>query len=363
MNKDEYIKKWSEKLSLTVEEINTEFDKIFNEEKLVHKDLSEEMQQQRAIQRLALMYKKQLRSPAVGFEGVIIGIGDSVDIVAKKRREAIELFKIDPQTAISEGVTNEEGVPLDNRPEWSTGRANNMFGKPLPESNFLRTIFGIAKKTKSDDTPRFFSMSLSGQKAQDDNMPFMKPINFMAIDKTQDGDNQYKLNASQFTNFTLNVNLQLPINKEVLQKYYGITELSNLGEYHKQKDVTDYNNIVITEGDVSKLNLEPTAFGSRIMAIEDPNASLEDLESKGATCWLPERINVDFGEGSKVLVIGKTSQGKKKDDQGNTTEELGDVTINVYGLLVDPKYKIELPEELKPITEESLDLDTDINKE
>ena len=102
------------------------------------------------------------------------------------------------------------------------------------------------------------------------------------------------------------------------------------------------------------LNLEPTAFGSRIMSIEDSEATLEDLDAKGVTCWLPTRVEVNFAEGSKVIVVGRTAQGKKKDDKGNATEELGDVTLNVYGLYALPEFKIELPDEIKPITEETL---------
>jgi hypothetical protein len=83
MDIQEYLKKWADKLSLSIEEINTEFKILFADEKNIHKDLSVEAQEKRALQRLALVYKKQLRSPAVGFEGIVIGVSDCVDIVAK----------------------------------------------------------------------------------------------------------------------------------------------------------------------------------------------------------------------------------------------------------------------------------------
>jgi len=353
MEKQEYINKFAEKLSLTVEEVESEFRELYADEVLIHKDLSEDQQEQRALQRLALYYKRQLMSPAVGFEGFIIGTSDCVDIVARQKREAIELFKADPQTAISEGVTNEEGIPLDTRKEWGTGRVNNMYGKPLPENNFLRNVFGIATKSKGAELPKFFSMLVSGKQAEDESIPVFKPVRFMAIDKSNpEGD--YKLNASSFTKFIIDEKMQLPKYEELVEQYCGKVQMNALEGYHSLNK-EDFNRICVVEGDVSILNLEPTAFGSRIMSLEDANASLEDMDTKGVTCWLPERINIDFAEGSKVLVVGRTGQGKKKDEQGNATEEPGDVTLNVFGIYALPEYKIELPVEIQPITEENLE--------
>lgn len=352
MDKIEFLKMLVDKLSLSTEEVEDEYSKLFEDEKQIHKDLNEEEQSKRALQRLSLYYKKQLRSPAVGFEGVIIGYGDCVDIIAKQKREAIDLFRIDPQTAISEGVTNEEGVPLVTRKEWNDGRANVQYGKPLPENNFIRNVFGVAKKTKSTDEPKMFSMVITGEKAQNENIPIFKPVRFMAIDRSQD-TKEYKLNFSQFTNFVIDDKLQLPTIRNLISEYVGIKNIKELSSYHEFAK-EDFNRIVVVEGDVSMLNLEPTGFGSRIMVIDD--AVLEDIESRGTTCWLPPRINVDFAEGSKVLVVGRTAQGKKKDEKGNATEELGDVTINVYGVYAIPEYKITLPDEIQPITEGDLDI-------
>lgn len=358
MNKEEYIKNWAEKLSLTVEEIESEFSKLLEDEQSIHPTLNDEQKNQRALQRLALTYKKQLRSPAVGFEGIIIGTSDCIDIIARQRREAIELYRVDPQTAIAEGITNEEGVPLDARKEWANGKQNQNYGKPLPDHNFMRNIFGIATKTKTKEAPRFFSININGDKATNEDIPLFKPVRFMAIDRTtpEQGDTMYQLNASTFTNFAVDNKLQLPSYRDLISKYYKITNLKEILAYHEiNKD--NFNRVVVVEGDVSSLNLEPTSAGSRVMVVEDSSTALEDLDAKGITCWVPKKINIDFAEGSRVLVVGKTSQGKKKDADGNYTEELGDVTINVYGCYAIPEYKIAQPEEINPITEENLDID------
>ncbi len=353
MNKEEYLKNWSDKLSLTVEQIEQEYQALFEEEKQIHKDLSPEEQEQRALQRLALTYKKQLRSPAVGFEGVIIGTADCIDIVAKQRREAKELFKTDPQTAVSEGVTDEEGIPLDTREVWRNGKTNYSFGKPLPEHNYLRNVYGVVKKTKGADEPKFFSMVISGERAEDETIPVFAPLKFMAIDKSGYDETEYKLNASTFTTFTDNETLAIPALKDLLYTYTPPVAITDLERYHNDNK-EEFNRLCVVEGDVSALNLEPTAFGSRVMSLEDPSSTLEDLDAKGVTCWVPERINLDFAEGSRVLVVGRTDQRKKKDDQRNPTEELGDVTMNVFGVYAIPEYKISLPEEIQPIAEEDI---------
>ena len=88
-----YFEKWSEKLSIPIGEIQTEYDKLVTNEKEIHKDLTEEEQQTQALKRLALLYKKQLRSPTIGFEGMVIGVGDLFDTVRKMRETGMDAFR------------------------------------------------------------------------------------------------------------------------------------------------------------------------------------------------------------------------------------------------------------------------------
>ena len=69
--------------------------------------------------------------------------------------------------------------------------------------------------------------------------------------------------------------------------------------------------------------------------------------------WIPPRINIDFGEQSKVICLGRTGQGKKLDENRQPTDEPGDVMINVFGLYTLPEYKIE--PNIKEITEEKIE--------
>ncbi len=359
MNKDEYIKKWSEKLGTSEADINKDFNKLLEEEKTIHKDSPAEEQETRALQRLAMTFKKQLRSPAVGFEGIVIGMGDLIDTVAKQKREAVARFEENPQKAIEDGLTNDEGVPLDTRQEWSAGNPNRDFGKPLPEHNWLRTTFGVAIKIGKDDEPKTFIMNMRGEVAKNEGVQLFKPVKFRAIDKSEEGSDSYRLNASTFTNFEEDDTLDMPQPLDLLKKYCSdlFVGLPGLDDYHdKEKD--NWNRLVILEGDVSTLIMEPSSIGSRRIIVEDEKLMLEDLESQGTTCWVPPRINIDFGEQSKILVIGRTSQGKKLDTDGNQTDEPGDIMINVFGLYALPEYKIspnvqEITAETSEVKEES----------
>jgi hypothetical protein len=352
--KEEYFKEWSDKLSISITDIEKDFNNFLTEENEVHKDLSADERTSRALNRTALHYKRLLKTPATGFEGVIIGVGDCVDMVAKQRLAAITLFKTSPQEAVTNGITDENGVPLDTKEKWGE-KINPNFGKPLPEHNYIRNLYGIAiKKKVKDDKPKLFTMTLTGAKAEDETIPIFAPVRFMANDNIKlSTENCYVLRQSTFTKFDIDKTLILPEFGELIKSVLkdSFVELKNLTAYHTaNKD--NFNRLVITEGDVSSLNLEPTAFGSRIMTIDDEALALENIEgADGITCWLSNRINIDFAEGSKVIVVGKTNQGKKKDELGLPTEELGNVSINVYGVYALPQYKIAIPK-VEEITEE-----------
>ncbi|MHA1868700.1 MAG: hypothetical protein ACTSXD_11705 [Candidatus Heimdallarchaeaceae archaeon] len=354
MDISSYIKKWAEKLSISEEEINKDYEKLLVEEREIHQTLSEEDQQKRALQRLAMIFKKQLRSPAVGFEGMIIAVGDVFDMVKKMRDDAIASYKSNPQKTVEAGITSEEGVPLDTRQQFGTGRENPNFGKPLPEHNYIRNIFGVALKSGIEgERGKFFSMAITGKLAEDENIPMFKPVKFRAIDRSEEGATEYTLNASMFTKFEVDENIKMPKLQELLNKFCSniIVPISELEQYHNANK-ENFNRLAIVKGDVSTLVLEPTIVGNRRIILEDEQQTLEDLEAQGITCWVPPRIEIDFAEGSKVIVIGRTSQGKARDVQGNVTDEPGDVMINVFGLYVIPEYKIS--PNVKEITEEHM---------
>ena len=107
--------------------------------------------------------------------------------------------------------------------------------------------------------------------------------------------------------------------------------LVDLERYHQKVNDKTYNDrFVFTDGTVTSVNLKATANGNRILNLSDLNADFVD-DGGITTCWVPSHIDIDFGIGSNVIIVGRTSQGT--DNEGN----LRPVSINVTGLHVIDK--------------------------
>jgi len=107
-----------------------------------------------------------------------------------------------------------------------------------------------------------------------------------------------------------------------------VVSLSLLDDRHmEQRDLPAVERFVITMGTVCNMNMTPTSNGNRILNITDLNADF-DYDTDGmTTCWVPQHIEVDFGIGSEVVVVGRTSM--REGDDGMEPS-----TINMSGLLV-----------------------------
>ena len=67
--------------------------------------------------------------------------------------------------------------------------------------------------------------------------------------------------------------------------------------------------------------------------------------------WVPSHVDINFGVGSDVIVVGRTNQTQKKDEDGMPIDgEYNPVTINLYGVYARtatgaPEGMVELAEE------------------
>ena len=111
-----------------------------------------------------------------------------------------------------------------------------------------------------------------------------------------------------------------------------------LESYHETISTVQGLRLVITDGIVSSMNLTVNEkTGNRVMWIEpvDANYGFEDEDIPESTpVWVPSHVNIDFGVGSDVIIIGRTNQTRKKDADGVPIDgEFNPVTINLYGVL------------------------------
>ena len=350
MDRKSYFEQWCKKLGMKIEDMEKEYQAVLTEEKEIHKDLPIEQQEQRALLRVSMNYKKQLKSPAVTFEGVVVGVGDAFDAVKKQRQTAEDMYTGNMEKAIREGVTDSEGRPLDTRRTWSGGRENNNFGKPLPEHSWVRTVYVIATKSGETATPRFGVLSMNGDVAKVEGIPVFVPVKFKAIDKTKQGEVVMRMNSSLFTKFERDDSVQLPAIPQVLRTFMpdSVASIEDLDMWHEaNKD--NMNRLVVVEGDADTINLEPTAFGSKLLVLTDASKTLDiEADSPRVTCWVPGRMKIDFGMQSRIIVLGRTTRGAKRMEDGSWDKnQPGDILINVCSIYVYPEFKLPAITELK----------------
>jgi hypothetical protein len=105
-----------------------------------------------------------------------------------------------------------------------------------------------------------------------------------------------------------------------------ISPLVALETYHND---APKNSIVITDGNVSSMNLNRAANGNATIYISDLNADF-DYDGDGHSsipCWVPEHIRIDFGIGSNIIVVGRASQRE-------VDGELTNMSVNVSGIYI-----------------------------
>ena len=124
---------------------------------------------------------------------------------------------------------------------------------------------------------------------------------------------------------------------EHMEEY--VTDLFDLEEYHQENISQPGIKMVVTDGIVTSMNLTVNErTGNRIIWIEPLDASYgfddEDIP-ESTPIWVPSHVDIDFGVGSDIVVIGRTNQSQKKDDNGMPIDgEYNPVSINLYGLHV-----------------------------
>jgi len=269
-------------------------------------------------------------SKAVMYQGYIIGDTGIKNLAEFMRNKALKMYN-DPTTredAILLGLTDEKGTVLDPRKGVKGPR-------PLPEKILLRTLYTVIIDTKTK-IPRLAILELTNKTVNVEPKLFV-PCRFRANPSKTKTD-YIRLRSSKYTKFE---EIDMDVNIiETLKQSLEIIPLRRLETwYHEHK--SNRFAIVGIEGIVRDLNLEPNIFtGSRRMDIlETEEDLLEPLR-----CYVPSHLSINFGEYSKVIVIGRPSLRIREEEER--------LSFNVYGLYVYPEYRVEY--EAREVTEEEV---------
>jgi len=248
-------------------------------------------------------------------------------------------------------------IPLDNQPTYMSGAENRNYGKPLPLEQFRRT--GVFFGSVDGGEMKTYTFSYKNQPAIDFAPNCFEWIHFACI-PSDDGSAIYgmtKTTLSSLVNHS-DVNPESENYQDVSSFDFEQCLVDNFSSHlvplveidraHIQRQTLPAKErFVITDGTVCNMNMTPTANGNRIINLTDMTVEFDyDNDSNMTTCWIPSHLTIDFGVGSSVIVIGRTSQRM-------VDGEADPVTINVSGLYV--VQRTGSPVEVEEIVEENFD--------
>ena len=248
-------------------------------------------------------------------------------------------------------------IPLDSLANYPSGAENRRYGKPLPVNEFRRSGIFFGSVEGGEMQSYYFSYKNQGGVEFSPNT--FDWVHFKAI-LSDDGTNLYGMTMATKDSLVRNEDMNpeddsyrnmegFDFEKLLMESYKNnISDLIDIDRAHvNQQALATKDRFVVTMGTVCNMNMTPTANGNRILNITDLDADFDyDSESNMTTCWIPEHINIDFGIGSEVIVIGRTSQRI-------VDGEAEPVTINTSGLLATSV--VGSPVEVEEQVEEDFD--------
>ena len=373
------IEKAAEILGMSVDEVTEKFNDICTQNNL---DTNEEPQLARGLFRQWFSGRKlaQQRAPASSDDGFFksavgffISLDEARDMMAIQRDRIVADFHRDGDTTYNLGkvaLFTESGdkysgrmmrdgdevvreftkmpdnhveldngeylVPLDSTEKYGT-YVNKNYGKPLPKSEFRRA--GVFVGQVDGNMGKYY-FNYKGVNSVDFNPKTFEFVHFTCIVNSNDATKIHgvtdKTSASLVYNYEMNTGQidtsDISIQDELMNHSEGnYSPLIDLDRYHTSVTSKAYaDRFVFTDGSVTSINMNPTKNGNRILTLDDLNTDFDfdDDGWSGTTCWIPSHVEIDFGIGSNVIIVGRTSQSR--DNEGN----LQNVSINVTGLHV-----------------------------
>ncbi len=276
------------------------------------------------------------RSNATAFEGIIVGAGQTRDLMTNIRTAAIEAYQKDQSSAIANGIVKVEGdkiVPLDNRKEIN-GTPNKRFGEPRPEHAYLKDVI-IAVRKPGETIFVAGRMNLRGDQCTLAT-PLGKLVKFKALGELVDGE--YKLRSSVQTQFEISQEVtEEQLKTHIYTAFAGhYKKLGDCMAYHKSLVGTPgfWDRYVVTEGTIAYMKFPDSPDKNIFVVLQDD--SLEG--SDGVTVWIPNKLRgmINFGRDSIVTIIGSTSIGKGWDREKRVQTDEERLNINGFSIFGVP---------------------------
>ena len=366
------FQKWAPKVGKTVEEIENEFLELLETNKKKH--ASEKAAINYTMMQLRTMYTSALRTNAIWFQGMVLGMSEPNYYMVRKYEKALQMYN-EPDSrdeAVELGMVNEDGAPVDDRDILSSGKPNPNYNVPLAEIEYgtnkktgqkvtykdkcVMNVVGIARKIQTDEIKMFNLTVFDTQAQQIIDMVkgrFFVPMEFR-LNARGETEDMFELGFSVSTSFKEMTNPpeEFALDNILTGNVIPIVEIPQLEKWFDQFGAAQ-NSIVFTKGMVSNINLEQD--WANILHIDELTLDI-DVTDDGKvkpdiTVSIPKSRDIDFGEASLIYVIGHPNRSMG-------TTDAGQIRINAFGFYVPPEYKVELNEEQNVMSDAAADVAT-----
>lgn len=340
------LKKIAEKMKVTVKEVEEVYEEKLQElvdakskgdvEKLA---LNKTMSEYRRVVNRQLRPKFTPKATAEAVYGIILGTMGFRDKAEEMRTKARNYAnKNGLEAARDKQLIDGDNNVLDQR-ATIYGKENPDYLEPLDSKLKLRSnvLIGLFKRNGSKNFRYSVFNTNDNQLARAwRDVKYFVPCQTFAIVK-EDIEGTMKLNSSKAEDTTTifkALKEDWDIKKIILEATKRHLTPIQKAEKHFEAFKNAWDRFIIARGIVNWINLDkPTPWGSVYMGLIDPEVGLE--EAAQVRCLIPDTVKVDFGEGSEVIVFGKTKQSKYKDRETGKVE-LGDIRIDVYSIYPIP---------------------------
>ncbi|WP_290625278.1 hypothetical protein [Altibacter sp.] len=238
-------------------------------------------------------------------------------------------------------------VPIDAVKTWQSGDTNKNYGKPLPKEQHQVRAHFIGQKEGGET--QLWTVQLKNEMAKNFKADCFRMITFYGL-VNEDRNAIYGIrNKTEFSQYIDSLDDNNPLwfdtssydYEEALVENMAeyVTDLYDLEDYHQEIQTQQGLKVVVTDGIVTSMNLKANPkTGNRVIWVEplDANYGFDDEDMPDSTpVWVPSHVDLNFGVGSDIVVIGRTNQTQRKDESGMPIDgEYNPVSINLYGLRV-----------------------------
>jgi hypothetical protein len=318
------IEEWSKRIGKKPEDFKKEIDETVEKIKKQRPDLKDDEIRAEVLKQMFLKHRAELRTPAIEYEGFIIGDTGVEDIVERRRKVALEMVSRNPEQAILLKLVNEKLQPLSKA------------GRVLPEHLYTRRLFGFCK-TRDEPTYKLFVLVLRDKCPAFKNViPMFTPLMFRAnINRNQPIDGWLNLTSSITTNFAPVVGKMENI-VDLMIKSPIYVPLEKVEQYHQANSTMFWRRHIITNGSISNINTFTKKDGSQGTLISLWNENIEN-DIAGFYSGI---VNCDIGD--DVIIFGRTSTRTKIPP---SVVNVSKVNLNILGILTKEK-KVKFDEEV-----------------